>query len=151
MKTMKSSWKTPYSPWRSRKSTRKSIRTRCLGGITFINLLKLQAELIKMHDWVQAAQAKVLVIFEGRDSAGKGGVIKRITQRLNPRVCRVVALPKPTEREQNPVVLSAICASPALRRRNCLVRSLLVQPGRGRAGDGFCHRATGGRLFPRCG
>jgi polyphosphate kinase 2 len=66
----------------------------------FINLLKLQAELIKMHDWVQAAQAKVLVIFEGRDSAGKGGVIKRITQRLNPRVCRVVALPKPTEREQ---------------------------------------------------
>ena len=66
----------------------------------FINLLKLQAELIKMHDWVQHAQAKVLVIFEGRDSAGKGGVIKRITQRLNPRVCRVVALPKPTEREQ---------------------------------------------------
>jgi polyphosphate kinase 2 (PPK2 family) len=66
----------------------------------FINLLKLQAELIKMHDWVQHAQAKVLVIFEGRDSAGKGGVIKRITQRLNPRVCRVVALPKPSEREQ---------------------------------------------------
>lgn len=66
----------------------------------FINLLKLQAELIKMHDWVQAAQAKVLVIFEGRDSAGKGGVIKRITQRLNPRVCRGGALPKPTEREQ---------------------------------------------------
>jgi polyphosphate kinase 2 len=66
----------------------------------FFNLLKLQAELIKMHDWVQHAQAKVLVIFEGRDSAGKGGVIKRITQRLNPRVCRVVALPKPTEREQ---------------------------------------------------
>ena len=66
----------------------------------FLNLLKLQAELIKLHDWVQDAQAKVAVIFEGRDSAGKGGVIKRITQRLNPRVCRVVALPKPTERER---------------------------------------------------
>ena len=53
-----------------------------------------------MHDWVNATQAKVAVIFEGRDSAGKGGVIKRITQRLNPRICRVVALPKPTEREK---------------------------------------------------
>ncbi|ESA34027.1 polyphosphate kinase [Leptolyngbya sp. Heron Island J] len=66
----------------------------------FLNLLKLQAELIKLHDWVQDTQAKVAVIFEGRDAAGKGGVIKRITQRLNPRVCRVVALPKPTEREK---------------------------------------------------
>ena len=66
----------------------------------FLNLLKLQAELIKLHDWVQATQAKVAIIFEGRDSAGKGGVIKRITQRLNPRVCRVVALSKPTEREK---------------------------------------------------
>ncbi len=66
----------------------------------FLNLLKLQAELIKLHDWVENTQGKVAVIFEGRDSAGKGGVIKRITQRLNPRVCRVVALPKPTEREQ---------------------------------------------------
>ena len=67
----------------------------------FLNLLKLQAELIKLHDWVQDTQAKVVVLFEGRDSAGKGGVIKRITQRLNPRVCRVVALPKPTDREQS--------------------------------------------------
>ncbi|MEM9007127.1 MAG: polyphosphate kinase 2 [Cyanobacteria bacterium P01_F01_bin.86] len=67
----------------------------------FLTLLKLQAELIKLHDWVQETQSKVAVIFEGRDSAGKGGVIKRITQRLNPRVCRVVALPKPTERERS--------------------------------------------------
>lgn len=66
----------------------------------FLSLLKLQAELIKLHDWVQNTQAKVAVIFEGRDSAGKGGVIKRISQRLNPRICRVVALPKPTERER---------------------------------------------------
>ena len=66
----------------------------------FLNLLKLQAELIKLHDWVQDTQTKVAVIFEGRDSAGKGGVIKRITQRLNPRICRVVALPKPSEHEK---------------------------------------------------
>ena len=64
------------------------------------NLLRLQAELIKMQTWVEHTGAKVLIIFEGRDSAGKGGVIKRITQRLNPRSCRAVALPKPTEREQ---------------------------------------------------
>ncbi|MEO1457972.1 MAG: polyphosphate kinase 2 [Pseudomonadota bacterium] len=67
----------------------------------FVNLLKLQAELIKMSDWVEHTGAKVCVIFEGRDSAGKGGAIKRIAQRLNPRVCRVVALPKPSPREQS--------------------------------------------------
>jgi polyphosphate kinase 2 len=66
----------------------------------FTALLTLQAELIKLQDWVEHTGAKVAVIFEGRDSAGKGGVIKRITQRLNPRVCRVVALSKPTERER---------------------------------------------------
>ncbi|MFD2180548.1 polyphosphate kinase 2 [Rhodoplanes azumiensis] len=64
------------------------------------NLLALQAELIKLQDWVQHTKAKIVVIFEGRDSAGKGGVIKRITQRLNPRIARVVALPAPTERER---------------------------------------------------
>ncbi len=64
------------------------------------SLLRLQAELIKLQDWVVHHRKKVVVIFEGRDSAGKGGVIKRITQRLNPRVCRTVALPAPTERER---------------------------------------------------
>ncbi|MAC78623.1 MAG: polyphosphate kinase 2 [Rhodobacteraceae bacterium] len=66
----------------------------------FQQLLRLQSELIKLQDWVQNSGEKVVVIFEGRDSAGKGGVIKRITQRLNPRVCRVVALPAPTDREK---------------------------------------------------
>ena len=65
----------------------------------FRNLLRLQMELIKLQDWVENTGSKVLIICEGRDGAGKGGVIKRITQRLNPRVARVVALPKPTERE----------------------------------------------------
>ncbi|MBL7960531.1 polyphosphate kinase 2 [bacterium] len=64
-------------------------------------LEKLQVELVKLQEWIKHKGLKVVVIFEGRDAAGKGGVIKRITQRLNPRVCRVVALGTPTEREKN--------------------------------------------------
>lgn len=64
-------------------------------------LLILQRELIKLQDWVVHSGEKVAIIFEGRDSAGKGGAIKRITQRLNPRVVRVVALNKPTDRERS--------------------------------------------------
>jgi len=67
----------------------------------FRALLRLQSELIKLQDWIAYHKEKLVVIFEGRDSAGKGGVIKRITQRLNPRICRVVALPAPTEREKS--------------------------------------------------
>jgi polyphosphate kinase 2 len=66
----------------------------------FKELFRLQAELVKLQDWVVHQKLKVVVLFEGRDAAGKGGAIKRITQRLNPRVCRVVALPAPTERER---------------------------------------------------
>ena len=71
------------------------------GRIYFPNLLRLQVEMIKLQDWVVENNAKILIICEGRDSAGKGGVIKRITQRLDPRVARVVALPKPSEREMS--------------------------------------------------
>jgi len=63
-------------------------------------LVRLQVELVKLQEWIKHKGLKVVVIFEGRDAAGKGGVIKRITQRLNPRVCRVVALGTPTEREK---------------------------------------------------
>jgi len=66
----------------------------------FRALLALQAELIKLQDWVAHTKEKIVVLFEGRDSAGKGGVIKRISQRLNPRICRVVALPAPSDREK---------------------------------------------------
>src|SRR5271170_1126148 len=66
----------------------------------FAELFRLQAELVKMQDWVVATGQKVVILFEGRDAAGKGGVIKRITQRTNPRVCRVVALPAPNDRER---------------------------------------------------
>jgi polyphosphate kinase 2 len=66
----------------------------------FRELFRLQHELVKLQDWVAATKQKIVIVFEGRDSAGKGGVIKRITQRLNPRVCRVVALPAPNDRER---------------------------------------------------
>jgi polyphosphate kinase 2 len=66
----------------------------------FRELLRLQSELIRLQSWVQFTREKIVVIFEGRDSAGKGGAIKRITQRLNPRVARTVALPAPSDREK---------------------------------------------------
>ncbi len=66
----------------------------------FRELFRLQHELVRLQDWIVHKRLKVVVLFEGRDSAGKGGAIKRITQRLNPRVCRVAALPAPNERER---------------------------------------------------
>jgi polyphosphate kinase 2 len=68
--------------------------------VYFRELFRLQRDLVKLQDWVVAHRQKIVVVFEGRDAAGKGGVIKRITQRLNPRVCRVAALPAPNERER---------------------------------------------------
>jgi polyphosphate kinase 2 len=66
----------------------------------FRELFRLQGELVKLQDWVVHKKLKIVVLFEGRDAAGKGGAIKRITQRLNPRVCRVAALPAPNDRER---------------------------------------------------
>ncbi len=77
------------------KSEEKAARRRY-----FQELFRLQGELVKLQEWVVAKKQKVVVLFEGRDAAGKGGVIKRITQRLNPRVCRVAALPAPNDREK---------------------------------------------------
>ena len=77
-----------------------SSRSRLNKKLYFKELELLQLELVKLHEWVKAKDLRVVVVFEGRDAAGKGGVIKRITQRLNPRICRVVALGVPTEREK---------------------------------------------------
>jgi polyphosphate kinase len=66
----------------------------------FRQLFRLQSELVKLQDWVVATQQKVVILFEGRDAAGKGSAIKRINQKLNPRVCRVAALPAPNDRER---------------------------------------------------
>lgn len=63
-------------------------------------LVRLQIELAKLQEWVKHKGLKVVVLFEGRDAAGKGGAIKRVTESLNPRICRVVALGTPTEREK---------------------------------------------------
>src|SRR5262245_2017938 len=68
--------------------------------VYFKELFRLQGELVKLQDWVAGEKRKIVILFEGRDAAGKGGVIKRITQRLNPRICRVAALPAPNERER---------------------------------------------------
>src|SRR6202158_2015884 len=73
-------------------------------------LARLQIELVKMQDWIKHKGLRVLVIFEGRDAAGKGGVIKRITESLNPRICRVVALGTPTERERGQWYFQRYCA-----------------------------------------
>jgi len=77
-----------------------SARSRFPKKVYEAELLRLQEELVRMEQWVQDAGARVVVIFEGRDAAGKGGAIKRITQYLNPRTTRIAALPKPTDREE---------------------------------------------------
>jgi polyphosphate kinase 2 len=83
------------------KKVEKVPKVRRLDRILYEEeLARLQVELVKMHEWIKDQGLKVLVIFEGRDAAGKGGTIKRITEALNPRICRVVALPAPTERER---------------------------------------------------
>jgi polyphosphate kinase len=89
----------------------------------FTELFRLQGELVKLQDWVMHTKYKLVVLFEGRDAAGKGGVIKRITQRLNPRVCRVAA-------RAHAVVLPALRFPPAGGRRDRAVRPELVQPRR---------------------
>src|SRR5215467_4066500 len=63
-------------------------------------LFRLQAELVKLQEWVRTEQARIVIIFEGRDAAGKGSTIKRVAEYLNPRIARITALPAPTEREK---------------------------------------------------
>ena len=81
----------------SREGGDHSRRFRCQ---YFRELFRLQTELVSLQDWVVATGQKIVILFEGRDAAGKGGTIKRFTQRLNPRVCRVAALPAPSSRER---------------------------------------------------
>ena len=106
-------------------------------------LAPLHEELVKLQQWVVHEGLKVCIVFEGRDGAGKGGTIKAITERVSPRVFRVVALPAPTEREKTPDVHPALPAAPAGGRRGRDLRSQLVQPRRRRAGDGLLHRGAG--------
>ncbi|MDF2847894.1 MAG: ppk2 [Oerskovia sp.] len=95
-KTSKKSSTTKKSK-KSRKQERRSLSREVYEA----ELFRLQAEPVRLQQWTQATGARVVVIFEGRDAAGKGGVIKRITQYLSPRVVRIAALPTPTERERS--------------------------------------------------
>jgi polyphosphate kinase 2 len=79
----------------------KELKTRLPRKVYERELLRLQAELVKLQEWVRGESARLVVVFEGRDAAGKGGAIKRFTEHLNPRVVRIAALPKPTERERS--------------------------------------------------
>ncbi len=104
-------------------------------------LSRLQIELVKLQEWVRFKGLKVVVVFEGRDAAGKGGVIKRITESLNPRVCRVVALPAPTEREKTQWYFQRYVAHlPAAGEMVLLDRSWYNRAGVERV-MGFCTEA----------
>ncbi len=101
-------------------------------------LFRMQLELVKMQEWVKKEGLKVVVIFEGRDAAGKGGVIKRITQHLSPRICRVVALPAPTEREKTQWYFQRYCVHlPAAGEITLFDRSWYNRAGVERV-MGFC-------------
>jgi len=105
----------------------------------FRELFRLQGELVKLQDWVVNSQHKVVIIFEGRDAAGKGGVIKRITQRLNPRVCRVAALPAPNDRERTQWYFQRYATHlPAAGEIVCFDRSWYNRAGVERV-MGFCN------------
>ncbi len=93
----KSTGQKPSKDVETEKSSRKELTSKQYEK----ELAKLQIELVKLHEWVRFKGLKVIVLFEGRDAAGKGGTIKRITECLNPRICRVVALGTPTEKEKS--------------------------------------------------
>ncbi len=116
--------------------------------VYFRELLRLQNELIKLQDWVAHAGLKLVVLFEGRDSAGKGGVIKRITQRINPRTCRVVALPAPWIARRSSGTSSDMSRISRPRARSS-IRPQLVQSRRCRTRDGLCLRAAGRGFLQR--
>ena len=112
-------------------------------------LRKLQVELCSLQEWVKHKGCRSIIVFEGRDAAGKGGTIKAITERVSPRVFRVVALPAPRSREI-PDVYAALHAAFPGRRRNRDLRPQLVQPRRRRVCDGLLHEEQHKRFLEIC-
>jgi polyphosphate kinase 2 len=113
-------------------------------------LYRLQTELVIMQEWVRAKSARIVVIFEGRDAAGKGGTIKRVTQYLSPRVARVVALPAPTERERTQWYFQRYIEHlPAGGEIVLLDRSWYNRAGVERV-MGFCTKEEYGRFLHQC-
>jgi polyphosphate kinase 2 len=99
------------NPGNDENGARGSSKDAKLTRATFEKeLKKLHVELVKLQEWVKHTGAKIVILFEGRDAAGKGGVIKRITERVSPRVFRVVALPAPTEREKSQIYIQRYIA-----------------------------------------
>jgi polyphosphate kinase 2 len=113
-------------------------------------LNRLQAELVKMQEWVRSEGARIVVIFEGRDAAGKGSTIKRVTEYLNPRVARIVALPAPTEREQTQWYFQRYVSHlPAAGELALFDRSWYNRAGVERV-MGFCTREEYSRFLHQC-
>lgn len=122
----------------STEESNKKSRKRVKKSVYESELFRMQLELVKMQEWVKENGLKVVVIFEGRDAAGKGGVIKRITQHLSPRICRVAALPAPTEREKTQWYFQRYCVHlPAAGEIVLLDRSWYNRAGVERV-MGFC-------------
>jgi polyphosphate kinase 2 len=113
-------------------------------------LTRLQAELVKMQNWTRTSGARIVVIFEGRDAAGKGGTIQRVTQYLNPRFARIAALPKPTERERTEWYFQRYIAHlPAAGEMTLFDRSWYNRAGVERV-LGFCSGEEYGRFMRQC-
>ena len=113
-------------------------------------LYRLQAELVKMQEWARTSGARIVVIFEGRDAAGKGGTIKRITAYLNPRIARIAALPKPTEREASQWYFQRYIAHlPAAGEITLFDRSWYNRAGVEHV-MGFCSKQEYARFMHQC-
>ncbi|HEX6676691.1 MAG TPA: polyphosphate kinase 2 [Actinomycetes bacterium] len=113
-------------------------------------LARLQIELVKLQEWIKHAGLRVVVLFEGRDAAGKGGTIKRITESLNPRICRVVALGTPTERERTQWYFQRYAAQlPAAGEMVLFDRSWYNRAGVERV-MGFCTEDEVDEFFRSC-
>ncbi|MFY9888562.1 MAG: polyphosphate kinase 2 [Streptosporangiaceae bacterium] len=123
---------------------------RVPGRLYQADLLRLQAELVKLQEWVRAEGARVVVVFEGRDAAGKGSTIKRVAEYLNPRVARIAALPAPSERDRTSWYFQRyISHLPAAGEIVLFDRSWYNRAGVERV-MGFCTKAEYGRFLHQC-
>ena len=111
-------------------------------------LARLQVEIAHLQAWVKATGARIVIIFEGRDAAGKGGMIKRLTERVSPRVFRVVALPAPSDRQKTQLYMQRYIEQLPAAGEVRDLRPQLVQPPRRRAGHGLLHRARPATALP---
>ena len=117
-------------------------KSRLKGKEYLKELRKLQTELCDLQEWVKEKGLRVIIVFEGRDAAGKGGTIKAITERVSPRVFRLVALPAPSDREKSQLYIQRYIPHFPGRRRSGHLRSQLVQPRRRGIRHGLLHQGA---------